>query len=384
LASIRRHPNARSRWQVRYRDPTGRQRTKNVARKADAEKSAVTVEAGKLKGDWLDPELGKTTLGEWSARWLATTSHLKPKTRAGYESLLKCHVLPAFGDGPLNRIEPLDVRQWVARLDASGLSPSRVRQAHQLLSALLGPAAENGYLARNPCARTPLPRARQREKRFLDADQVARLGDAIDERYEALVYVLAYGGLRWAEAVALRRPRCQLLRSRLQIVESLSEVRGEFHLVAPKSGKGREVVLPSFVRDTLAASITAHVSDTDGLVFASPKGKPLRHSNFRRNIWLQATASAGLPTIDTRPIRWAMYPKRAAAASVIANSSTSGGAPTPSKGTREFTAPTFRSRQELSPAPGDPTRVSRVFLATDLSHRDKLEGEILDATDHRM
>ena len=116
MASIRRHPNAPTRWQVRYRDPTGRQRTKSFARKADAEKWAVMIEAGKLQGDWLDPHLGKTTVREWSERWFATTVHLKPKTRAGYESLLRLHVLPAFGALPLNRIQPLDVRQWVAKL----------------------------------------------------------------------------------------------------------------------------------------------------------------------------------------------------------------------------------------------------------------------------
>lgn len=158
-------------------------------------------------------------------------------------------------------------------------------------------------MARNPCAKTPLPRLRSREKRFLDAKEVSRLAYSIDERYEALVYVLAYGGLRWAEAVGLRRMRCQLLRSRLQIVEFLSEVRGQLHLVAPKSGSSREVVVPSFVRDKLAVHIAAQVTEPDGLGFTSPLGKPLRHSNFRRNIWLPAIAAAGLDGLTPHDLR---------------------------------------------------------------------------------
>ena len=52
MASIRRHPNAKSRWQVRYRDPTGRQRTKNFAKKSEAERWAAIVEADKLRGSF--------------------------------------------------------------------------------------------------------------------------------------------------------------------------------------------------------------------------------------------------------------------------------------------------------------------------------------------
>ena len=32
----------------------------------------------------------------------------------------------------------------------------------------------------------------------------------------------------------------------------------------------------------------------DGLVFASPAGTPLRHSNFYRRVWMKAAEDAGL------------------------------------------------------------------------------------------
>lgn len=50
-----------------------------------------------------------------------------------------------------------------------------------------------------------LPRTRKREMLFLDEHQIERLADAVDSRYRALVYLLAYAGLRWGEAAALRR-----------------------------------------------------------------------------------------------------------------------------------------------------------------------------------
>jgi integrase len=41
----------------------------------------------------------------------------------------------------------------------------------------------------------------------------------------------------------------------------------------------------------------------DGLVFTSSEGKPLRHTNFRRRVWLPALKAAGLPAIHFHDLR---------------------------------------------------------------------------------
>jgi len=41
----------------------------------------------------------------------------------------------------------------------------------------------------------------------------------------------------------------------------------------------------------------------EGLVFTSPSGRPLHHSNFRRRVWLPALTSAGLPAIHFHDLR---------------------------------------------------------------------------------
>jgi hypothetical protein len=79
VASIRR--NGSGTFQVRYRDPAGRQRARNFARKTDATRFAHAVETDKVRGDWLDPRLGRVTFGEWAEEWLDHVGHLKAKTR---------------------------------------------------------------------------------------------------------------------------------------------------------------------------------------------------------------------------------------------------------------------------------------------------------------
>ncbi|MCB1245743.1 MAG: tyrosine-type recombinase/integrase family protein, partial [Acidimicrobiia bacterium] len=213
MAHIRRHPEAKGRCQVRYVDPSGRERATNFPRRVDAERFLVTVEADKLRGDWVDPRLARTTFGEWTDRWRGTIGHVKPYTRDGYESLLRVHVLPRFAEAPLVNIQLVDIQEWLSDLGRSGLSVSRIRQAYFLVGQILGAAVASGYLAKSPCVGVKLPRMQVREMRFLTAEEVETLAASIREPYGVLVYTLAYGGLRWGEAVALRRGRCELLRS---------------------------------------------------------------------------------------------------------------------------------------------------------------------------
>jgi integrase len=197
---------------------------------------------------------------------------------------------------PLGRVRPEDVQRWVAELISHGGSRSRVRQAHQLLSAMFKAAVASGYLARTPCLGVKLPKVVRREAQFLDHDEVIRLAEAIKAPFGTLVLVLAYGGLRWGEAAALRLGRCDLLRGRLNIAESLSEARGKFAFVEPKTYEARTVVLPAFVRDRLGEHIAlTGVTGSTGLVFRSAEGDLLRGSNFRRRVWAPALAAAGLP-----------------------------------------------------------------------------------------
>lgn len=120
MASIRKRGNS---YQVRYRDTAGRQRSQSYSKRSDAERFSNIVEADKARGAWLDPVLAKTRVDEWAGIWLSVKINLKPKTRVGYESLLSVHILPVFGATPLARLTPMQIREWVATLQANGLSP---------------------------------------------------------------------------------------------------------------------------------------------------------------------------------------------------------------------------------------------------------------------
>ncbi|MGH2659347.1 MAG: tyrosine-type recombinase/integrase, partial [Actinomycetota bacterium] len=141
-----------------------------------------------------------------------------------------------------------------------------------------------------------LPRARRREIHFLSAAEVTALAEATVSPYDTLIYLLAYGGLRWGEAAALRRSRCHLTRSRIEVSESLAEVAGRLYFGPTKTYRRRTVVLPGFLREMLAAHLARHVERTpEALVFTDSVGGPLRNANFRQRMWQPAVAAACLP-----------------------------------------------------------------------------------------
>ena len=289
-------------WRARFRTPDGKSRSRTFRRKLDAEAFLAEVGHARNTGAFVDPEQGRLTLASWHERWWASTVDLRPSSRARVEGIIRLHVLPRFGNWRLVDITHQEVQDWVAALSASGQAPASVQKTHQQLSKMLAAAVKDRRLATNAAAGVDLPRIESEEMRFLDPDQVATLVDTTDARYRALVLVGAYGGLRIGEMAALRRSRVDLLRGRVDVVETLVEVNGHHHFGPPKTRQGRRTVpLPRSV----LAELERHVAGLgpDDLVFTAPEGGPLRRSLFHRRFWAPATEAAGVAPLRIHDLR---------------------------------------------------------------------------------
>lgn len=282
------------RYRAMYRAPDGRQRSKSFDAKERAEKW-LRSELAKIDGGaWTDPRAGEIRYRRWSEEWLGGLD-IKPKTRAGYESLLRSRILPTFGEIKLSRISPSMVRRWIAEMSADGLSSSRVKQARAVLRQSLEVARVDGLIGTNPAQGVKAPQSRRRDPVYLTARQVgelARSAEQYQEGSEALIWFLALTGLRWGEAVALKRSALDLMRRRVTVSESATEINGALVFGSPKTHKSRVVVFPRF----LAERLTDHCAgiDSDEPVFTAPKGGYLRSANYRRNVWKPALRAAGI------------------------------------------------------------------------------------------
>ena len=297
MAHIRRHPKTPNRWQVRYIDPYGKERSKNFARKVDAEKYLHTVEVEKIRGEWTDPAAGKIRFGEWALQVDETRPNRRESTRARDASYLKNLVLPTFSDVELAAVHPNNIRVWIADLQDQGYAPATIAKAYQILSRAFRVAVSDGLIARTPCREIKLPKNDRDEKRFLTAAEAEDLSNAIDPRYRALVLTATYTGLRFGELAALRTNDLDLLRGTLRVDEQLSR-QGSWKMVAGplKSKKAyRTIGIPAFLCEELAAHIAQYPSGSD-FVFSHAQGGPLDYNRFRRRHWKPAVeASVGPP-----------------------------------------------------------------------------------------
>jgi integrase len=145
----------------------------------------------------------------------------------------------------------------------------------------------------------------QGKQRFLSPDEVSTLADAIDPRFRALVLTACYAGLRLGELAALRRSRVDLMRRRVEVAETLTDVGGHVSFGPPKTRRGwRTVPIPAALADELAAHMECYAAtNEEALVFPSPLGQPLRRTTFRRRVWVPAVGRAGLTDLAFHDLR---------------------------------------------------------------------------------
>ena len=291
-----------SRYRARFEGPDRRWHSRTFDRRVDAERWLADQLSTMHRGQWVDPGAGLVAFSVYTTAWLETKSRIKEKTREGYRSLLRSRILPTFGTARLVAIDRPMVGTWVRSMLDEGLSPSRIRQAHQCLAAILQEAVDDGRIGRNPARRVELPRLSQPEHRYLTAEQVARLADAMPKAaHLTIVYVLAYGGLRWGELAALRRGRVNVLKRQLIIKEAVSEISGRLVFGTTKTHLTRSVHLPSSVAEMLGRHLENVENDSQALVFTAPRGGPLRYSNTRKAVWNPARERAGADLIEVTP-----------------------------------------------------------------------------------
>jgi integrase len=168
-----------------------------------------------------------------------------------------------------------------------------VGSIYRTFSKIMRTAETDRLIARTPCLGIDLPRDdRHEEMRFLGPEEIARLAEAHQVRYRALVYAAAYTGARWGELAGLRTERVNVLRGSIEISETLAEVSGRLIVQGTKTGARRTVTMPRFLSEMVGEHLGRFPGD--GYVFTSAEGMPLRRRNFYRRHYKPAVLAAKL------------------------------------------------------------------------------------------
>ncbi len=254
-----------------------------------------------------------------AAPW--SRKHADTQTR-----LCRKYVAPVIGGLACEDIKTADMQ---AAVNAAPTAQEGAR-LRRCISALVTAGITGGYLA-NPRIKevhwqagnrpAPEPAASIAGEAALYVDpaeipapaDVARLGQALAvlrEDYELMACFAAYTGLRWGELAALTIGQINTAARTVTVDRKVIEIGGTLHVEPPKGRKQRRTIYPTRtpegypLADMIAARIEAAQAALEagtsplGLIFASPRGKHWRSSNFARRILAPAYLAAGWRDAD--------------------------------------------------------------------------------------
>lgn len=293
---------AGKRNRVRYRTPTKRQTDKRGFKtKRDAERFARTVEVAKDRGEYVAPADARVTVGELGPAWLAGKRGLKPSSFQPLEAAWRNHVQPRWGAVAVADVRTSAVQSWVTEF-STDKSATTVLRAYGVLAGILDAAVKDRRILSNPARGVDtLPRKRRKPHVYLSHEQVHALAE--HAKYPVLVLVLAYCGLRWGEAVALRVRNVDVKKRRLSVELNVVEVGGRLYEGTPKTHGRRTVPVPGFVAERIAEHIAG--KGPDELVFPGPSGflRSARVHDDNRSWFMAAVEAANLPRITPHDLR---------------------------------------------------------------------------------
>lgn len=295
MATISKREGRAQPWQVRYRAPDGKQRSRQFARKVDAQRFAATTEADKLRGTYVDPAAGKVTFRAFGEAWLDAQA-VDAKTREGAASRLRAHLVPAFGALELRAIKPSTVQAWLGGASRD-LSPSYVRLLLSTLSSVLGAAAEDGLIVANPCRARSVKAPAVPPGRVVPwtVQQVQGVIAAHPDRYRALPVVGAGCGLRQGEAFGLRVEDVDFLARVVHVRQQVKHLAGQGAVIAPpKRGRTRDVPLPDAVAVAISQHLRAYPAARGELVFTGTTDQPVNRGSYNDRVWKPALVAAGV------------------------------------------------------------------------------------------
>jgi hypothetical protein len=166
-------------YRARYRDASGRQRSKTFTLKADAERFIREEEVALERGSWIDPRAADMTLGEWCERFMSPARRLAATTQQTYRRDRRRYVLPKVR---------LLLPRPAARRGDRGVAAGRDRCRHRPVVGApplphaargLGGGGQHKRIAANPCAGVQPPSVPRRRMVILEWPQVVSLAGGL-------------------------------------------------------------------------------------------------------------------------------------------------------------------------------------------------------------
>ncbi|MBQ9270160.1 MAG: tyrosine-type recombinase/integrase [Oscillospiraceae bacterium] len=290
------------RWEARYsvgfNPETGKQIQKSIYGKSqkDVQQKLHQILAEIDNGDYIEAE--KITVGQWLDIWLRDyTINLKPATMSVYEEHVRVHLKPYLGNVMMDKLTPQRVqRLYNTLLRENNLSPKTIININGVFHSALEMARKLGYLKTNPLDAVVLPKVEKPPLKTMEREELVRFLDAIKgNRYEKILFVTLFTGLRQGEVLGLTWDCVNFENNTLLINKQHNRVKGEkeYKFSTLKNERIRVLTVAQEVMDVLrqqkeqqetwAKAAGSAWNNADNLVFTNELGRFIANQALYRN-----------------------------------------------------------------------------------------------------
>lgn len=268
-------------------------------KKRQAQRELARVLGEVQQGSYIKP--AQMTVADYLHQWVRDyVSHsVRPVTAKGYCHWIETHIIPEIGKIKMSQLEASDIQALYGKLLKDGrrdnkgaLSARSVLHIHRLLHNALSHAVKWGIIGRNICDAVDSPRAKQKQMRALEPEDVKRLLDAsIGTVYYPLFHLAIFTGMRRSELLGLRWRDVDLDMATLSVSQVLHNLgKGKIMIEEPKTQKSKRQIALSPVaaialrqhkeRQQAERLMLGRSLTDDDLVFGNPDGTPFLGSSI--------------------------------------------------------------------------------------------------------
>jgi integrase len=242
--------------------------------------------------------LPQVNFAAFAKRWQETILiHHKQSSRAG--SIIKVHLLPAFGDLSLKDITAELLQAWVSQLQGN---PKSIRNRVVTLKTMWATAKAWGYVTHDPFNGLILPKEQQPITYAFSLEETIAIIAKAQEPWKTLIRIVAETGIRSGEVAGLRIEDFDpvnltlgvsqsVWRQKIQTVKTRSSVRKE--PISAELAQAIQEHINGKLHGRNAGRFVGSGSDC-ALLFTERSGKPLHMTNFLDRVFRPILEELGI------------------------------------------------------------------------------------------
>lgn len=303
MASIRSYRTSRGerRYEVRFRDVQGQERSKAFSARKDAQGFKLDVERKRQAGILYQapPERFEVVAKAWLERYeRGAAGNVRPRPRSIVLAHENLAVLAPLNQLSLERIRRPLIEDLIVSVAERG--PRRAEMALALLKRILRAAEERGQVVDPAVYRVRIAKHEEREPRFLTWGEAEELRAWLPEHVCRIVPVAILTMLRRGEILGLRDQDVDFESGSIAVFSQ--HQHGKRVQTKTRAGRRTVDVGPAVLR-LLREQQLVRAPNEHGLLFPTESGAPFDPSNFMSRLFKPAAAAAGFPELTFHDLR---------------------------------------------------------------------------------